>query len=387
MNAHSSQLLRSLSVLPRGEWNALVGKVDPFAEYDFLACLEDSGSLDEESGWQPNHLLLRDGSELIAALPLYKKEHSYGEYIFDFAWADAAYRAGLPYYPKLVAMVPFTPATGKRLLVAEGELYGERVRALRDALLETLDESGLSSLHLNFLTEPERDVLIEDPRFLPRETLQFHFTNPGYGSFDDFLGELRSSARKQIRRERREANSLGLEIELLEGDAIGRQDLLTMGELYRLTCLRKGSYPYLEPRFFELAYERLRPWIVLVVARQQEQVIAASISFKKGAHLYGRYWGAYEELPHLHFELCYYRLIEYAITYGLTRVEAGAQGPHKIKRGFLPSTIHSVHAFAHPGLHSGIAEYLVRERDANARQIEAAMRHSPFRAGVRSVER
>ena len=378
VNAPHQKFIHSLSELAQEEWDRLSGPDDPFSEYAFLECLEASGSLDEESGWKPSHLIMREEEQLVAAAPLYLKEHSYGEYIFDFAWADAAYRAGIEYYPKLVSMAPFTPATGTRLLARSDA----SLRVLRDALLEAANELQCSSLHMNFLSEHERDLLIEDPRFLRRETLQFHFTNPGYGSFDDFLGELRSSARKQIRRERREADALGLEIELLEGEAISREDLLAMGTLYQLTCLRKGSYPYLKPRFFELAYERLRHRILLGVARHQGEIVAAAISFKKGENLYGRYWGAREELPNLHFELCYYRLIEYAIAHDLERVEAGAQGPHKIKRGFLPVAIHSAHAFTHPGLHAGIAEYLERERRANRHQIEAAMRHSPFRQGT-----
>lgn len=381
VNAPRPKFIRSLDEIEREEWDRLSGRDDPFSEHAFLECLEASGSLDGESGWTPSHLILREDAHLLAAAPLYLKEHSYGEYIFDFAWADAAYRAGIPYYPKLVSMAPFTPATGTRLL-ADSEA---QLSALREALLDAAAELGASSIHLNFLNEREHDLLIEDPRFLSRETLQFHFDNPGYETFDDFLGELRSSARKQIRRERREASSLGLEIELLEGDAIGREDLLAMGSLYQLTCLRKGSYPYLKPRFFELAYERLRHRILLGVARHNGEVVAAAISFKKGENLYGRYWGAREELPNLHFELCYYRLIDYAIARGLKRVEAGAQGPHKIKRGFLPVTIRSAHAFMHPGLQAGIAEYLERERVANRHQIEAAMRHSPFRDGVLSA--
>lgn len=385
MNALRTEIIHSLSAIAREEWDALAGPDDPFAEYAFLETLEASTSVDEFSGWTPSHLLVREGEALIAAAPLYIKEHSYGEFIFDFAWANAAERARIPYYPKLVSMTPFTPATGSCLLISPSVDRAMASGTLRDALINTLEASGASSLHMNFLSESDRDLLKDDPRFLPRETTQYHFENPGYGSFDDFLGELRSSVRKQIRRERREANALGLEIELLEGDAIGRDDLIAMGELYRLTSRMNGSYPYIDPSFFELAYERLRHLIVMLVARREGRIVAASISFRKGKHLYGRYWGAHEDFPFLHFEFCYYRLIEYAIERGITHVEAGAQGPHKIKRGFIPNTIHSVHAFAHPGLHAGIAEHLAEERQMNRRQMEMAMRYSPFREGVISA--
>ena len=373
------RVLSSLrSVEPRA-WNELVGEDDPFVEHAFLSLLEESGSVGRGSGWEPTHVTAWRGDRLVGALPLYLKTHSYGEYIFDWGWADAASRLGIAYYPKLVAMVPVTPVTGRRFLLAPGEAPGPLVSRLIDGCFEVADATKASSIHLLFLNPDEHGWVAADGRLMKRLSFQFHWRNAGYETFDDFVGEFRSSMRKKLRKERRVAAESKLQIEKVHGHGLSARDWLTLERLYRATCGRKGSYPYLTREFFELAPTQLDGSPLVLVARDEGQIVAASLNFEKGGHLYGRYWGASEQHDMLHFELCYYRLIEHAIDQRMRRFEAGAQGTHKLRRGLMPVPIYSGHWVRHPVLAQAVADFLPREAASVEQQIEELAHHGPFR--------
>jgi hypothetical protein len=365
------------SVSPEA-WDALAGADDPFVEHAFLRTLEDSGSVGADSGWDPIHVTVWEGDRLVGALPLYLKEHSFGEFIFDWAWADAAARLGLEYYPKLVSMVPVTPVTGRRLLVAENVDRKRVADTVVQGCFEAAERTGASSLHLLFLTDDEKDELAGDS-LLPRLSFQFHWHNDGYASFDDFLGQFRSQMRKQVRKERRRVAESGLDVRVLEGSELSDGDWEAVRTFYRINCARHGSFPYLTPEFFEIARERLAHRIVVVMAYDAGQPVAASLNFEKGSHLYGRYWGCREDHEFLHFELCYYRLIERAIHHGMTRFEAGAQGIHKLRRGLMPSAVHSAHWIRHPLLSQAVGEFLPREAHAVRERMQEFAHHGPFR--------
>lgn len=376
------ELVADLERVSAADWDALTGADDPFVEHAFLLALEQSGSVGPGTGWRPIHVVVRDGPRLVGALPLYAKDHSWGEYVFDFAWASASERAGLRYYPKLVAMAPFTPATGRRLLFAPGVDEGAVARALLEGVEEAAQRTRASSVHVLFVTERERDLLLRagsgQSELLAREALQFHWHNQGYAGWDDYLARFRSSLRKQVRRERAQALSGGVEVRVVEGEALSSAQMRSLHGFYLDTCHKRGSGPYLTPAFFEQILRSHARRVVAVLAFRGGRELAGTLSFQKGAHLYGRYWGAREELPALHFECCYYRLIERAIEQRLSRFEAGAQGSHKLRRGLLPAAVHSVHAVAHPGLRAAVAEFLVRERDALARERAELAEHGPF---------
>jgi predicted N-acyltransferase len=360
-------------------WNELVGEDDPFVEHAFLSLLEESGSVGRGSGWEPSHLTVWRGEQLVGALPLYLKTHSYGEYIFDWGWADAASRLGVGYYPKLVSMVPVTPVTGRRFLLAPDENSQALVSRLIDGCFQVADATKSSSIHLLFLTPEEQQWVAADGRLMSRLSFQFHWRNADYRSFDEFVGEFRSSMRKKLRKERRVATESTLRIDELRGDEISATDWRSLQHLYRATCDRKGSYPYLTPRFFELAPSRLDGSPLVVAARDGDRIVAASLNFTKGGHLYGRYWGASERHDMLHFELCYYRLIEHAIENRMRRFEAGAQGTHKLRRGLMPVPIHSGHWLRHPVLAQAVADFLPREAASVEQQIQELSHHGPFR--------
>lgn len=376
-----AEIVPDLSGVDAAAWNAMAGDHDPFSEHAFLRALETSGSVGGRSGWTPCHVLVWQSARLVGALPLYVKQHSYGEYIFDWSWADAATRAGLRYYPKLVSMVPFTPATGKRFLIA-ADADGDRiVAALLRGVSSMAEQVRASSVHLLFLNSSELASVAAHGGFMPRASMQFHWENPGYRDFDDYLDRFRSALRKQVRRERRQAQSHGLDIRLLTGPQLRERDWDALCGFYRDTCLRKGSGPYLTDGFFtELAREHASR-VVAVIAYDGDRPVAGTLNFQKGKHLYGRYWGATDERPSLHFELCYYRLIEHAIAQGLTHFEAGAQGEHKLRRGLLPVVIHSAHWIAHAGLSRAIGDFLPREAGAVQREIALLGEHSPFHRG------
>jgi predicted N-acyltransferase len=352
---------------------------NPFVSHEFLSALEASRSVGGRTGWQPRHLLAEDAAgELLGVAPCYLKTHSRGEYVFDHGWAEAFERAGGDYYPKLQVAVPFTPVTGPRLLARAG-LESEAVRgALADALVQITTASELSSAHVTFLTRDEWQMLGER-NFLHRTDQQFHWENADYNSFDDFLAALASRKRKAIRRERKEALSAGIDVRWLTGSDLIESIWDAFFAFYMETGSRKWGRPYLTREFFSIVGEKMRDRILLVMARRAGRWIAGAINFIGADTLYGRNWGAIEHHPFLHFELCYYQAIDYAIAHRLRRVEAGAQGEHKLSRGYLPHTTYSAHFIANPALRRAIADYLARERvyvQAAAEELAAA---APFR--------
>ena len=352
---------------------------NPFISHDFLSSLEASFSVGPRTGWQPRHLLAESANgTLLGAAPCYVKSHSHGEYVFDQGWAEAFERAGGDYYPKLQVAVPFTPVTGPRLLARPGPLAQAVRGALADALVEITTASELSSAHVTFLTEPEWRALGERG-FLQRTDQQFHWENAGYASFDDFLGHLASRKRKTIRRERKQALEPGIEVAWLTGSDLTEAVWDAFFAFYMDTGSRKWGRPYLTREFFSIVGEKMRDRILLVMARRAGRWIAGAINFLGVDTVYGRNWGAIEHHPFLHFELCYYQAIEYAITHRLARVEAGAQGEHKLARGYLPMTTYSAHFIANSALRRAVAEYLARERAYVRAAGEELAAAAPFR--------
>ena len=352
---------------------------NPFLSHDFLYSLEASASVGGRTGWQPRHLIAEAAEgTLMGVAPCYLKSHSRGEYVFDHGWAEAFERAGGDYYPKLQVAVPFTPVTGPRLLARTGPA-AEAVRgALADALVEITNKSGLSSAHVTFLTEPEWRVLGKRG-FLQRNDQQFHWDNAGYASFDDFLARLASRKRKAIRRERKEALAPGIEVCWLTGSDLTEEVWDAFFAFYMETGSRKWGRPYLTRAFFSIVGEKMRDRILLVMARRAGRWIGGALNFIGADTLFGRNWGAIEHHPFLHFELCYYQAIDYAIAHKLRRVEAGAQGEHKLARGYLPNTTYSAHYIANPALRRAIADYLARERDYVRAAGEELAAAAPFR--------
>lgn len=374
-------MVGGLEAIDARAWDRLVGDDDPFVEHAFLSTLERSGAVGEGTGWVPLHVVAYEDDVLIGALPLYLKDHSYGEYIFDWGWADASERMGMSYYPKLVSMVPVTPATGRRILLAPDVDADRVVAALLAGAREVAELTKASSIHLLFVTEEERDRVVRIADFIPRLSMQFHWHSEGWTSFDDYLGAMRSSVRKQLRRERREAAGHGLDVRVVPGAELSAEDWRAMCRFYRDTCAKKGSFPYLPERFFELGAETLRDRALAVVAYSDGAPVAATLNFEKGANLYGRYWGCRDDYPMLHFELCYYRLIERAIERGARRFEAGAQGSHKLKRGLMPSEVHSVHWIRQSVLADAVGDFCRREAFAVRRRIEELSEMGPFKRG------
>jgi predicted N-acyltransferase len=361
-------------------------RFNPFISHAFLNALEVSGSAIAREGWAPLHVLVEDESgRLAACAPCYLKSHSMGEYVFDYAWADAYERAGGRYYPKLQVSVPFTPAQGRRLLVASGD----RAEAARAKLIEGLEalreETGASSIHVTFPLKSECDAL-EAAGYLARTGKQFHFFNKGYATFDDFLADLASRKRKSIKRERRDALSDGVEIRCLTGADINEDHWDAFFHFYMDTGARKWGRPYLTRAFFSQIGETMAERILLVMVRRNDRWIAGAINFIGDDALYGRNWGALEERPFLHFEVCYYQAIEFAISRGLKRVEAGAQGEHKLARGYQPVTTYSAHSIADPRLSRAVADFLVHEREAVAEEIDLYGEHVPFRRDLAREE-
>ncbi len=350
---------------------------DPFTTYRFLKALEDSHSVGTGTGWTPRYLSARLDGEVIACAPLYLKSHSQGEYIFDHNWAQAYERAGGRYYPKLQIAVPFTPATGRRLLTRRDfEAVGRT--ALVQGAVEMADRNGLSSLHLTYCTEAEAGAGAA-LGLMARRTQQYHWVNRGYADFEAFLGDLSSRKRKAIRKERARAQGFGGEIVTLTGDQIQSAHWDAIWTFYQDTGARKWGTPYLTRAFFERAHETLRDDILLVLALRDGRPVAGAMNLIGASALYGRYWGCIEDHPCLHFELCYYRAIEFAIERRLHRVEAGAQGEHKLARGYLPVPIHSLHWLRDAGFAAAVARYLEAERVAVDQDIEILTTYGPFR--------
>jgi uncharacterized protein len=373
-----------IDTIDKDEWAQLDGAskggptpYNPFISHAFLSALEESGSATAKTGWMPRHIILRDDSgKLVAALPTYAKSHSQGEYVFDYGWADAYERAGGRYYPKLQSSVPFTPAMGPRLLVRADrhDLKAELAQALKS---ET-DRLGLSSAHVTFLLPDDLSVL-ETEGYLHRTDQQFHFINKGFENHDQFLAELSSSKRKNLRKERRAALENGITIDWLTGKDITEDIWDQFFGFYMDTGSRKWGRPYLTRSFYSLIGERMADDILLVMAKRNGRYIAGAINFIGGDALYGRHWGCIEDHPFLHFEVCYHQAIDFALERKLARVEAGAQGEHKLARGYLPVTTHSAHYISHPGLRRAVADYLEQEREAIEESGEFLHEHSPFR--------
>ena len=350
---------------------------DPFTTYRFLKALEDSGSVGTGTGWAPRYIVARAHGQVVACAPLYAKGHSQGEYIFDHNWAHAYERAGGRYYPKLQMAVPFTPATGRRFLTRPG--YEELgISALTQGAIQLASENRLSSLHITFCTEPEADAG-RAMGLLHRTSQQFHWMNPGYSDFDGFLAGLSSRKRKNIRRERKQANEFGGTIRTLTGDQIEPQHWDAFWTFYQDTGARKWGTPYLNRAFFDCAQQSLRDDIVLILAERDGEYVAGALNFVGRDVLFGRYWGCTEDPPCLHFELCYYRAIEFAISHGLSRVEAGAQGAHKLARGYMPVATHSLHWIADEGFAHAVEQFLNAERAAVDEEIEVLTAYGPFR--------
>ncbi|NKB26367.1 MAG: GNAT family N-acetyltransferase [Rhodobacteraceae bacterium] len=384
----------SLHDIPATDWDACAAPdaasgrpLDPFTTHRFLLALEDSGSVGPGTGWQPRYLSAKIDGQIIAVAPLYAKGHSQGEYIFDHNWAHAFEQAGGRYYPKLQMTVPFTPATGRRFLIRPGlEDLGRA--ALIQGAMQIAEQNDLSSVHITFCTEDEADAGA-GMGLLHRTTQQFHWVNDGYGDFDDFLASLSSRKRKNIRKERATAAAFGGQIVSLTGDQIQPEHWDAFWAFYQDTGARKWGTPYLTRDFFRIAHEVLRDDILLVLALADGVPVAGALNFIGREALFGRYWGALEDHPCLHFELCYYRAIDYAIEHGLARVEAGAQGSHKLARGYLPVATHSLHWIAEPGFRRAVADYLAAERRAVDEEIEVLTSYGPFRkvdAAEREVE-
>ena len=381
-----ADLSDSLTDIPAADWDAVAcpesadgGRpIDPFTTHRFLAALDRSHSTGTGTGWGPKPLVLREAGQIVAAAPMYVKTHSQGEYIFDQGWAQGYDRAGGRYYPKLQIAVPFTPATGRRFLTRPDAPHG------RDALVETAiglaRGNGLSSLHATFCTADEAETLAARHGLLHRVTQQFHWENRGYATFDDFLADLSSRKRKMIRKERETAHASGLTIRQLTGDQIEAHHWDAFWVFYQDTGARKWGTPYLTRRFFTEAHASLRDDMLLVIAERPDGTpVAAALNFIGRHTLYGRYWGCIEDHPCLHFELCYYQAIDWAIAHHLPRVEAGAQGEHKLARGYLPTPVHSLHWIADPGFRDAVARYLAAERRAVDEEIEVLTAYGPFR--------
>ena len=372
------RVARSLAEADAAAWNALAGGGAPFLRHEFLLALEESGCATAATGWDAHHLLHHDGAgRLDGAMPLYRKSHSWGEFVFDFAWAEAHQRAGLGYYPRLVSAVPFTPASGPRLLAREDAVR----RALVDAARALRRDQRLSSLHV-LLPDPADRALLEAEGLLSRLDCQYHWRNEGYASFDDFLGTMTSEKRKKIRRERRRVRETGIRCRTLSGGDLDERHLQALWRLHALTFARYGNAPYLNAEFFRRLARAMPESLVVDFAFRGGDPVACAVSLRGADALYGRYWGADGDYHSLHFELCYYRGVEYCLREGLARFEPGTQGEHKLLRGFAPTPVWSLHEIAHPRLAAAIAAWLDRERQRQRAWLAAAARHLPFRRAV-----
>lgn len=369
--------LSRLSDLAASAWDALLPTAQPFLRHAFLAAMEDSASVGGRSGWQPAHRLWLDDQERpLAALPAYLKHHSYGEYVFDWSWAEACQRAGIAYYPKLLCAVPFTPVGGARLLGEAGA-----AGRLLDAVTAGLERQGLSGLHVNF-TDPAADALLEGREgWLERLGCQFHWRNRGYRDFQDFLDALASRKRKQLRKEREQVAGQGIDFDWREGHQLSEAEWDFVHACYANTYRVRGQAPYLTRAFFSLLAERMPEAIRVVLARQGGKPVAMAFSLVDGDSLYGRYWGCLAEFDRLHFETCFYQGIDYAIARGLQRFDAGAQGEHKLIRGFEPVITRSWHYLVHPGLRHAVAGFLEQERAGVLDYARQAQELLPYRQG------
>jgi predicted N-acyltransferase len=385
---YTVRVVSRIAKVPASAWDACAsgsdlnspqGPANPFISHAFLSALEQSGSAAPETGWLPQHLLLEDETgALVGCMPSYLKAHSRGEYVFDHGWADAYSQAGGRYYPKLQCSIPFTPVTGRRLLARGGPDRAEREALLLRAAVQVSEQLGLSGLHMTFPTRDEWG-LAGALDFLQRTDQQFHWQNDGYATFKDFLSALVARKRKAIRKERREAMAGGIEIEWVTGGDLSEAHWDAFFTFYMDTGSRKWGSPYLNRRCFSLLGAAMADRLLLVFAKRAGRYVAGALNVIGADALYGRYWGAIEEHPFLHFEVCYHQAIEFAIAHGLSRVEAGAQGAHKLARGYLPVETYSAHWIADLGLRRAVADYLKSERRAVVREIALLTEESPYR--------
>ncbi len=384
------RVVQSIEEIPAPVWNRCANPPgrpsNPFVDHAFLLALEKSGSVAARTGWQPFHVVLEraheeSSGEICGVMPAYLKNHSRGEYVFDHSWAEAYHRAGGRYYPKLQSSVPFTPVTGPRLLTADGGDDAELKRALLTGAVNVAEQVGVSSLHLTFLESAEWE-LASELGLLQRMDQQFHFVNEGYSTFDDFLAALASKKRKNVRRERRDALATGIEVEWVTGSDLSERHWDVFFEFYMDTGSRKWGSPYLNRQFFSLVGEWMPERVLLVMARRRGRYVAGALNFIGSDALYGRNWGAIEDHPFLHFELCYYQAIDFAIAHQLARVEAGAQGAHKIARGYVPTPTYSAHWIRDAGFRHAVARYLKEETRQVRAEIDYLAGHAPFRAEV-----
>lgn len=384
-NAITIRLVDDIGRIEAAEWDACLrdtqgGPDNPFLRHVFLHMLERSGSVGADSGWDPRHLTIRDaGGRLLLAAPLYLKSHSYGEYVFDHGWANAFEQAGGHYYPKLQACVPFTPVTGPRILIRQGAPPGMQAAAV-SALAELARSNGLSGVHVTFPHAADQKFFT-DGGWLPRVGTQFHWHNQGYRCFDDFLAAFSSRKRKAVRKERQAVADSGVELFTLTGADLKEEHWAAFDRLYRATSNRKWGHPYLTRDFFFQLGQGMADNVVLVMARDGTSWVGGALNLLGQTTLYGRNWGGAGEYPFLHFEACYYRAIDFAIERGLTVVEAGAQGEHKIQRGYLPVETHSAHYLTHPGLRRAVADFLDRERAGMKMHMAELSAESPYRQG------
>jgi predicted N-acyltransferase len=375
---NSLEVVDALTAVPAGEWDSLAGG-DPFLSHEFLSALHESGCASTATGWTPRYILLRKNGALEAAMPLYLKAHSYGEYVFDWAWADAYYRHGVEYYPKLLAAVPFTPVTGQRLLAASDEARDRLV----SAALALARELRVSSFHCLFATRGETQRMVAHG-MMPRTTIQFHWANRGYASFDEFLQTFSHDKRKKVRQERRKVAEAGIRFKCLEGDDIRERDWAFFNRCYRQTYREHGSSPYLNLEFFSRIGRTMPRHTVMIVAERDGAAIASSLNLRGPGRLCGRYWGALQHHSALHFETCYYQGIDYCISRGIATFEGGSRGEHKLARGLLPVETCSTHWLAHPEFAGAIEKFLAREASGLGGYVDELNERSPFKQEPRA---
>lgn len=380
------QIIPTISQLQPQDWQALEDPDFPFADYEFLKALEDSGCVGENTGWNPVYLVLRQEQRLLAALYCYHKFDSYGEYIFDWDWANAYLSHGLRYYPKLLTAVPFTPATGSKILLHPQADPLQARTLLIQAALHLQNESKQSGFHALFIRSEEIEAFRQQGMMI-RHSYQYHWFNQGYGDFQDFVGQLKRKRRKEILRERRRVEESGLEVVLLRGEELTEELAEVFYDFYLSTILKKYAYAYLNLDFFKRIFKHMSDKVILLMAREQGCWVAGTISYLKGKHLYGRYWGCVEEYRHLHFELCYYRPVELAIEWGLEKFEAGAQGEHKHQRGFVPVHTYSAHWIGHPQFRQAIERYVRQEQVAIEHWFADLSQRDPFKNDLEEPDR
>ena len=373
------QILGSLSEVSAAEWNALVHPDNPFARHEFLIAMERHKAVGKTFGWYPQYLLARDNNELVGAAPMYLKDNSYGELVFDWAWADAYQRSGVPYYPKLVVAIPYTPATGQRLLVHSKSDYQTVAQAMVHAATEHARQLQVSSLHWLFTSEQDTALFKNQPDYMLRLGCQFHWHNQDYQSFEDYLGHFSSSKRKKIKQERRRVKDQGISLEVLHGDEATEEQWNIYHNFYNSTFDRKYGYATFSRGFFLEIAETMPRNIVLVLAKHQDDYVAGAFNVRGSETLYGRHWGCSQAFHSLHFEACYYQGLEYCIDNGLQRFEPGAQGEHKIARGFLPARTWSAHWIADERFAVPIRQFVTHELDGMEHYIAELHEHSPFK--------